>query len=80
MHTNDATIARRTTKAAAKRHMLDGGTIAVSEHGHEPTLLVTPSCTTHTGGLSEWNELESGVRMWTNRYPNQRYYIVGSTS
>jgi hypothetical protein len=69
-------IAKRAKQTEAKRHFLAGGSVLVSEHGHELTCLVTSGTTTHHGGRAEWDALVSDVRTWKNRYPNQRFYIV----
>jgi hypothetical protein len=69
-------IAKRAKQNEAKRHFLAGGSVLVSEHGHELTSAVTSTTTTHSGGIAEWETLVSDVRTWRNRYPNQRFYIV----
>jgi hypothetical protein len=68
--------ARRAKQNEAKRHFLAGGSVLVSEYGHELTRPVTSGTTTHSGGIAEWEALVAGVRTWRNRYPNQRFYIV----
>jgi hypothetical protein len=71
-------IATRVKFHDAKRHFESGGTVLVSECGHETTCPVGPMTTTHTRETTTWTELVAQVNMWRGRYPNQRYYIVGS--
>lgn len=70
------TIAHRVKFHEARRHFLAGGTLLVSEHGHERSRPVTDLTTTHAGGQAEWDALVADVREWRNRYPNQRFYII----
>lgn len=70
------TTATRVTQHEARQHFDAGGAVLVSEHGHESTRPVGPSTTTHTRTTTTWDELVAQVRMWRNRYPNQRFYIV----
>jgi hypothetical protein len=74
--TGIATMARRVKFHDARRHFAAGGRVMVSEYGSEPFVLVTPSSTTHSSESTTWDELADTVRMWRNRYPNQRFYIV----
>lgn len=69
--------ARRVTTEEARAHFEAGGTVLVSEYGHEASHPVTSSTTTHTRESTTWEELTGLVAMWRNRYPNQRYYLVG---
>lgn len=70
------TIAHRVKRHEAKRHFDDGGSVLVSERGHELTVSVSASITTHDSSTITWNELTTSVKMWRNRYPNQRFYII----
>ena len=60
----------------ARRHFLAGGTVLVHENGYDLTRPVTNLTTTHSGGQAEWDALVESVRMWRNRHPNQRFYVV----
>ncbi len=73
-------IARRVHQNEAKRHFNAGGSVLVSEHGHEVTQAVTPATTTHSVMSTTWAELVANVRMWDGRYPNQRFYVVDGAS
>jgi hypothetical protein len=66
---------RRVTQHEARRHFDAGGTVLVSEYGHETEVAVTPSTTVHTRDSIAWDELVGLVRMWRGRYPNQRFYV-----
>lgn len=70
------TTARRVKFHDARRHFESGGIVVVSEYGHEETLAVGSWTTVHTREDTTWAELVEQVRMWSGRYPNQRYYIV----
>lgn len=70
-------IARRVTMHEAKRAFEAGAEVLVSEHGHEAHRFVGRQTTTHHRDRSNWSELVASVRMWRNRYPNQRFYVVG---
>lgn len=69
-------VARRVKFQEARRHFLDGGRVLVSEHGDRLSIPVTNLTTTHAGDAAAWDELVANVRMWRNRYPNQRYYVI----
>lgn len=68
--------ATRVKQHEAKRHFDAGGSVLVSEWGSEPTQLVSVGSTTHNNQTTTWSSLVEDVRMWRNRYPNQRFYIV----
>jgi len=68
--------ATRVTQAQAHRHFLNGGTVVVSERGHEQTLTVGPATTVHNRDTIDWDYLVHTVREWSSRYPNQRFYTV----
>lgn len=69
-------IAERAKFHDARRWFEAGGTVLVSEYGHEPTRPVTNISTTHNRESIAWDDLVYYVREWRNRYPNQRFYIV----
>jgi hypothetical protein len=69
--------ATRVTVHEARRHFDAGGTVLVSEFGHEPTRPVTASTTVHTRDTTTWESLLEDVHMWRGRYPHQRFYTVG---
>lgn len=71
-----APIATRVKFHEARRHFAEGGTVVVSERGHETWLTVYPQTTTHNRDTIKWDDLVEMVRMWSGRYPNQRYYVV----
>lgn len=68
--------ARRVTIHEAKRHFDMGGKVLVSERGHKETLPVTANTTTHSSATTTWASLCADVKMWRNRYPDQRFYVV----
>lgn len=70
-------VAKRVTSSEARRAFDRGARILVSEHGHKAEHVVYPSTVTHTRETTTWDELREQVNMWRNRYPNQRYYVVG---
>lgn len=70
------TIARRVRQHEAKRHFDAGGSVLISEYGHELTCSVYPDSTTHNNKMTTWAELAEVVTMWRNRYPDQRFYII----
>lgn len=72
------TIAHRVKRHEARRHFENGGSVLVSERGHELTVSVSASTTTHTNSTTTWDELTASVKMWGNRYPNQRFYIIAN--
>ncbi len=76
----EQSIARKVHQNEAKRHFAAGGTVLVSEYGHEATRPVTSSTTTHNSSSTTWSELVENVRMWRGRYPNQRFYIIDGAS
>ena len=67
--------ARKVHKAEAHAHFLDGGEVLVSTYDRDE-LNVTSLTVTHTAETTTWAELCEQVRMWANRYPGQRFYIV----
>jgi hypothetical protein len=69
-------IARRVKMNEARRHFEAGGSVLVSEYGHELTRWVYPSSVTHDLTTTTWDDLAETVREWRNRYPNQRYYVI----
>lgn len=68
--------ARRVTMYQARAHFEAGGSILVSEYGHEATRSVTLDTTTHDRTTTTFEELRELVNQWRGRHPNQRYYIV----
>lgn len=60
----------------ARQHFEAGGAVLVSEYGHETERAVGPMTVVHTRASITWSALVASVRMWRNRYPNQRFYIV----
>jgi hypothetical protein len=72
-------VARRINKPAAKAAFNRGATIAVSDRGHEQSFNVYPTTTVHTRTSTTWESLDEQVREWSNRYSNQRYYIISYT-
>lgn len=70
------TIADRVKFHDARRAFAAGAAVVVSEYGHESTLTVHKHTTTHTRETITWDELAADVRMWRNRHPNQRFYVV----
>lgn len=68
--------ATRTTAREARKLFDQGAEVLVSERGHEETTAVTRTTTTHTRETTTWDQLAGMVSMWSNRYPNQRYYVV----
>ena len=69
-------IARRINKPAARAVFDRGGTIAVSARGHETSFHVYPITTVHTKRSTTWEELTEQVTEWSNRYTNQRFYVI----
>lgn len=50
---------------------------AAEYHGSSRMALVADGNTVlASDSTTTWNELAAQVRMWRNRYPNQRYYVV----
>lgn len=72
-----AVIAHRATQWDARRHFDSGGSVLVSEYGHELTRPVTAQTVTHNRQTITWGELVACVREWRGRYPNQRFYVIG---
>lgn len=68
--------AYRVTQHEAKRRFAEGFEVAVSERGHELSFPVSTMTGTHHRSSTTWAELVAQVRMWRNRYPNQRFYVV----
>lgn len=68
--------ADRVTYWEAKKHFEAGGKVVVSEYGALSRLPVGKLTVYHTKETIAWEELHAQVRMWRNRYPNQRYYII----
>jgi len=71
--------AERVTWHQARRAFNDGRTVLVSEHGERPTCQVWSTSTTHTRDSTTWTTLAEQVRMWSNRYPRQRFYVLPAT-
>lgn len=69
-------VAHRVTKREARAAFNRGDTIAVSSRGHEPSFDVYPTTTVWANWLINWWDLEQQISDWSNRYTNQRYYIV----
>lgn len=65
----------RTTQAAAGRAFAAGATIVVADRRAE-LVLVTPETTVHTRDTTTFPALLEQVRMWRNRYPSQRFYVL----
>lgn len=80
MSTSTDTIARRAKFHDARRHFAQGGAVLVSEYGHELSRPVRASTTVHTNATTTWDALANEVREWRNRYPNQRFYVVPTTT
>lgn len=70
------TFAQRTTMTAARDHFNSGGTVMVSERGHNETLPIGANTVVHNKKNTTWEKLREQVEMWRGRHPNQRYYIV----
>lgn len=68
--------ARRVTIHEARRHFDKGGSVLVSERGHKETQPVTANTATHNNVTTTWANLCADVKMWRNRYPDQRFYVV----
>lgn len=60
----------------ARRAFADGATVLVSERDDGPTKTVTSLTTTHNRETTTWDTLAENVKVWRNRYPGQRFYIV----
>lgn len=69
-------VATRVHQRDAKTHFEAGGTVLVSDRGHEPTQPVGRNTNVHTRRTTTWEELADQVHMWRSRHPNQRFYIV----
>lgn len=69
-------IAVRVKFNEAKRAFENGADILISERGDHTHIAVTPSTAIHNRDTISWEDLVAQVRMWQNRLPNQRYYIV----
>lgn len=69
-------IAQRVHQRDAHAAFNRGETIAVSEHGHLPSFNVYPTSTVHSTATTTWEWLIEQVDTWSNRYGNQRFYIV----
>jgi hypothetical protein len=68
--------ADRVTQHEAKRHFEAGGTVLVSERGHELTYPIYFDTTFHTRETTSWDRLLELVQEFRGRYPNQRFYVV----
>lgn len=69
-------VAHRATKHNARNAFNRGQTIAISARGHQTSFDVYPTTTVHTNTSTDWASLERQVADWSNRYPNQRFYII----
>ena len=70
------TYAHRVHQSRARTHFAKGGSVLVSEYGHETMKPVHASTTVHNINTTSWDALVTDVRMWRNRYPNQRFYVI----
>lgn len=71
--------ARRVTWHEARRAFEAGASVLIDENGTESRRLVTVDTQTHSRESVTWQELAANVRMWRNRYPRQRFYLVEMT-
>jgi hypothetical protein len=76
MNGNTVSTAHRVHQREAAKVFAAGGTVLVSERGHETEIPVTNLTTVHSRETTSWDELVDVVTMWRGRYPNQRFYVV----
>lgn len=63
------------TMDAAERHFAIGGQVVVSECG-APELPIYGSTVVHDATTTTWDELVLATNVWSNRYPNQRWFLI----